>query len=79
MTAWDQWLYDELPKLDLKGKKLAVFGAGDQMGYTFNVSLPCRPARPSVALVVPSGRRDRRRVLAGRAAALRSPVVACLR
>lgn len=36
MTAWDQWLYDELPKLDLKGKKLAVFGCGDQMGYTFN-------------------------------------------
>lgn len=36
MTAWDEWLYDELPKLDLKGKKLAVFGVGDQMGYTFN-------------------------------------------
>lgn len=36
MTAWDQWLYDELPKLDLKGKKLAIFGVGDQMGYTFN-------------------------------------------
>jgi len=36
MTAWDQWLYDELPKLDLTGKKLAVFGVGDQMGYTFN-------------------------------------------
>ena len=36
MTTWDQWLYDELPKMDLKGKKLAVFGLGDQMGYTFN-------------------------------------------
>mmetsp|Transcript_35754 Transcript_35754/g.64401 ORF Transcript_35754/g.64401 Transcript_35754/m.64401 type:complete len:210 (+) Transcript_35754:118-747(+) len=36
MTAWDQWLYEELPKLDLKGKKLAIFGVGDQMGYSFN-------------------------------------------
>lgn len=36
MTAWDEWLYEELPKLDLKGKKLAIFGVGDQMGYTFN-------------------------------------------
>lgn len=36
MTTWDQWLYSELPKLDLSGKKLAVFGCGDQIGYSFN-------------------------------------------
>eukprot|EP00548_Thalassiothrix_antarctica_P014126 CAMPEP_0194175214 /NCGR_PEP_ID=MMETSP0154-20130528/9290_1 /TAXON_ID=1049557 /ORGANISM="Thalassiothrix antarctica, Strain L6-D1" /LENGTH=218 /DNA_ID=CAMNT_0038888939 /DNA_START=102 /DNA_END=758 /DNA_ORIENTATION=- len=36
MTIWDQWLYTELPKLDLTGKRLAVFGAGDQVGYKYN-------------------------------------------
>ena len=36
MTAWDQWLYYELPKLELKGKKLAIFGVGDQRGYKYN-------------------------------------------
>lgn len=32
-TAWDEWLYDDLPKLDLKGKSVAVFGLGDASGY----------------------------------------------
>merc|ERR1711957_747288 len=36
MTAWDRWLYYELPKLDLKDKKLAIFGVGDQIGYKYN-------------------------------------------
>jgi len=36
MTTWDQWLYSELPGLDLTGKKVAVFGCGDQVSYGFN-------------------------------------------
>jgi len=33
-TAWDDWLYDTLPGLDLDGKKVAIFGCGDQESYT---------------------------------------------
>jgi len=33
-TSWDDWLYDTLPNLDLDGKKVAVFGCGDQESYT---------------------------------------------
>ena len=29
-TSWDDWLYSTLPDLDLSGKKVAVFGCGDQ-------------------------------------------------
>eukprot|EP00545_Synedropsis_sp_CCMP1620_P008142 CAMPEP_0119018232 /NCGR_PEP_ID=MMETSP1176-20130426/18875_1 /TAXON_ID=265551 /ORGANISM="Synedropsis recta cf, Strain CCMP1620" /LENGTH=216 /DNA_ID=CAMNT_0006972185 /DNA_START=207 /DNA_END=857 /DNA_ORIENTATION=+ len=36
MTSWDEWLYKTLPSLDLKGKKVAVFGVGDQVGYSNN-------------------------------------------
>jgi flavodoxin I len=36
MTGWDEWLYNVLPNLDLKGKKVAFFGMGDQIGYPFN-------------------------------------------
>ena len=32
-TTWDEWLYDTLPGLDLEGKKVAVFGCGDQQSY----------------------------------------------
>ena len=32
-TAWDQWLYETLPSLDLSGKKVAVFGCGDSSSY----------------------------------------------
>mmetsp|Transcript_55373 Transcript_55373/g.111145 ORF Transcript_55373/g.111145 Transcript_55373/m.111145 type:complete len:208 (+) Transcript_55373:180-803(+) len=35
-TSWDDWLYDTLPGLDLKGKKVAIFGVGDQIGYSDN-------------------------------------------
>lgn len=35
-TAWDEWLYNTLPGLDLNGKKVAVFGVGDQQGYGDN-------------------------------------------
>ncbi|GMH48339.1 hypothetical protein TrVE_jg9370 [Triparma verrucosa] len=35
-TAWDEWLYNTLPSLDLSGKKVAVFGCGDQEGYADN-------------------------------------------
>merc|ERR1719445_475493 len=35
-TAWDDWLYDTLPNLDLDGKKVAVFGVGDQQSYCDN-------------------------------------------
>mmetsp|Transcript_26994 Transcript_26994/g.39770 ORF Transcript_26994/g.39770 Transcript_26994/m.39770 type:complete len:203 (-) Transcript_26994:95-703(-) len=33
-TSWDDWLYDTLPNLDLDGKKVAVFGCGDQESYS---------------------------------------------
>ena len=29
-TPWDDFLYDTLPGMDLSGKKVAVFGMGDQ-------------------------------------------------
>jgi flavodoxin I len=29
-TAWDDFLYDDLPDMNLEGKKVAVFGVGDQ-------------------------------------------------
>ena len=29
-TSWDDWLYDTLPNLDLDGKKVAIFGVGEQ-------------------------------------------------
>merc|ERR1719171_3406937 len=35
-TAWDDFLYGDLTSLDLKGKKVAVFGVGDQSGYADN-------------------------------------------
>ena len=35
-TAWDEFLYDRLPSLDLTGKKVGIFGLGDQGGYSDN-------------------------------------------
>merc|ERR1719235_1080144 len=35
-TAWDDFLYGDLTSLDLAGKKVAVFGVGDQAGYADN-------------------------------------------
>merc|ERR1712087_1058161 len=35
-TSWDDFLYDDLPNIDLDGKKVAVFGMGDQQGYGDN-------------------------------------------
>jgi len=35
-TSWDEWLYNELPNINLKGKKVAIFGVGDSAGYTDN-------------------------------------------
>merc|ERR1712232_597429 len=35
-TAWDDWLYETLPDLDLGDKKVAVFGVGDQSSYSDN-------------------------------------------
>merc|ERR1711871_1822846 len=35
-TAWDEFLYGDLTSLDLKGKKVAVFGVGDSSGYGEN-------------------------------------------
>merc|ERR1719232_2008013 len=35
-TTWDDWLYSTLPNLDLEGKKVAVFGVGDQASYSDN-------------------------------------------
>lgn len=33
-TSWDDWLYDTLPNLKLEGKKVAIFGCGDQESYS---------------------------------------------
>jgi len=35
-TAWDEFLYGDLTSLDLTGKKVAIFGMGDQSGYADN-------------------------------------------
>eukprot|EP00586_Coscinodiscus_wailesii_P021803 CAMPEP_0172491064 /NCGR_PEP_ID=MMETSP1066-20121228/21749_1 /TAXON_ID=671091 /ORGANISM="Coscinodiscus wailesii, Strain CCMP2513" /LENGTH=184 /DNA_ID=CAMNT_0013259903 /DNA_START=306 /DNA_END=857 /DNA_ORIENTATION=+ len=35
-TPWDDWLYDTLPNIDVSGKKVAVFGVGDQQSYNDN-------------------------------------------
>jgi flavodoxin I len=35
-TEWDAFLYGDLTGLDLNGKKVAVFGMGDQAGYADN-------------------------------------------
>jgi len=35
-TSWDDWLYDTLPNIDLDGKKVAIFGVGDQQSYGDN-------------------------------------------
>merc|ERR1719463_803188 len=35
-TAWDEFIYGDLTGLDLKGKKVAIFGLGDQGGYGDN-------------------------------------------
>ena len=35
-TSWDDFLYDDLPGMDLEGKKVAVFGVGDQGSYSDN-------------------------------------------
>mmetsp|Transcript_1331 Transcript_1331/g.2337 ORF Transcript_1331/g.2337 Transcript_1331/m.2337 type:complete len:218 (+) Transcript_1331:3-656(+) len=33
-TQWDQWLYNTLPNMNLKDKKVAIFGCGDQESYS---------------------------------------------
>ena len=33
-TQWDTWLYKTLPNVDLKNKKVAIFGCGDQQSYS---------------------------------------------
>jgi flavodoxin I len=35
-TAWDEFLYGGLTSMDLKGKKVAIFGVGDSAGYADN-------------------------------------------
>jgi len=35
-TAWDEFLYGDLESIDLKGKKVAIFGLGDGGGYADN-------------------------------------------
>merc|ERR1719460_2836056 len=35
-TSWDEWLYNELPNIDLTGKKVAIFGVGDSASYSDN-------------------------------------------
>ena len=35
-TEWDSFIYGDLTSMDLKGKKVAIFGLGDQAGYGDN-------------------------------------------
>jgi len=35
-TGWDEIYYDEMQNLDISGKKVAVFGLGDQISYSEN-------------------------------------------
>jgi flavodoxin I len=35
-TGWDELYYKKLPELNLSGKKVAVFGLGDQLSYSEN-------------------------------------------
>eukprot|EP00631_Chrysoreinhardia_giraudii_P002525 CAMPEP_0197416450 /NCGR_PEP_ID=MMETSP1170-20131217/2750_1 /TAXON_ID=54406 /ORGANISM="Sarcinochrysis sp, Strain CCMP770" /LENGTH=205 /DNA_ID=CAMNT_0042943345 /DNA_START=107 /DNA_END=724 /DNA_ORIENTATION=+ len=35
-TSWDDFLYSNLPNMDLNGKKVAIFGVGDQGSYAEN-------------------------------------------
>ena len=35
-TSWDEFLYETLPSLDLSGKKIGIFGLGDQESYSDN-------------------------------------------
>jgi len=35
-TRWDDWMYDVLPTIDMKGKNVAVFCTGDQDTYSAN-------------------------------------------
>merc|ERR1719225_2602450 len=35
-TSWDDWLYETLPNLNIDGKKIAIFGVGDQQSYGDN-------------------------------------------
>lgn len=39
-TSWDDFLYDNLPNIDLEGKKVAVFGVGDQEVRLVLTALP---------------------------------------
>jgi len=40
-TSWDDWLYNNLPNIDMSGKKVAVFGCGDQQSYKYVFSVWC--------------------------------------
>ena len=35
-TSWDEFLYETLPSRDLSGKKIGIFGLGDQESYSDN-------------------------------------------
>merc|ERR1711968_292492 len=35
-TAWDEWLYNDMPNMNLSGKKVGIFGLGDSAGYGDN-------------------------------------------
>lgn len=35
-TGWDEIYYDEMQNLDISGKKVAIFGLGDQISYSEN-------------------------------------------
>ena len=54
-TEWDAFLYERLPNLDLSGKKVAIFGLGDQAGCKslfcadFSASLLHNPFSDTIA------------------------------
>ena len=51
LTGWDSWLYYTLPNLDLKDKKVALFGVGDQGDYPFNCMYSCSLSQLVLAMI----------------------------
>ena len=63
-TAWDDFLYGDLTSLDLKGKKVAIFGVGDRAAHREHTRRVCPFAPVSVlcSRLPPPRESDLRRV-----------------
>merc|ERR1740117_2596783 len=56
-TAWDEFIYGDLAGLDLKGKKVAIFGLGDQGEDGHLLALEVKAGEVAVDELVPRGAR----------------------